>query len=217
MKKLLLALNLFSIIGLQSADRPNDVVQQAEQECGICLDSKPTKDLYSLPKINHSNGSMSCGHTIHKKCLREWTKQSMTCPLCRRDLTHDDIPSVSIQDLINAKEIKATDDFTGVHINLSSHSISSLEGLSNIPKIRQAETLDLSYNQLKHISAQDFIGLPELGLLFLNNNKIETFDPQDFAELPKLKTICLNDNNFSLLQKMHFLYFSITGKYRLIF
>ena len=40
--------------------------------CPICYD-----DVYIV------NYTLPCGHTFHKHCLKQWTKKSNTCPICR--------------------------------------------------------------------------------------------------------------------------------------
>lgn len=41
--------------------------------CAICVDFLTCEDSVAIP----------CGHTFHDKCIREWKKQSSTCPQCR--------------------------------------------------------------------------------------------------------------------------------------
>jgi hypothetical protein len=43
---------------------------QHKETCCICLNSIP-----------HSYPTLSCGHKIHPKCMRQWDK---SCPLCRK-------------------------------------------------------------------------------------------------------------------------------------
>lgn len=46
-------------------------------ECIICLDDF---------KKNDKIIQLYCNHVYHKKCLRQWFKESMTCPLCNTSL-----------------------------------------------------------------------------------------------------------------------------------
>ena len=46
---------------------------QHQHTCCICLNSIP-----------HSYPTLSCGHKIHPKCMRQWDK---SCPLCRKVVT----------------------------------------------------------------------------------------------------------------------------------
>ena len=43
---------------------------QHKETCCICLNTIP-----------HSYPTLSCGHKIHPKCMRQWDK---SCPLCRK-------------------------------------------------------------------------------------------------------------------------------------
>jgi hypothetical protein len=49
--------------------------------CTICLD---TLDIVEVKKL-------SCSHEFHEVCIQEWVQQSVTCPICRADVT-DDFP-----------------------------------------------------------------------------------------------------------------------------
>jgi hypothetical protein len=45
-----------------------------DKECCICfIEYYNGIDLHMLP----------CNHIIHKECIMEWYKKSMSCPLCR--------------------------------------------------------------------------------------------------------------------------------------
>ena len=43
-------------------------------ECIICLDKY---------KQNEYKRDLKCNHSFHKDCLKEWTKDNNTCPICR--------------------------------------------------------------------------------------------------------------------------------------
>lgn len=45
-----------------------------DNTCSICLD-----DYSKIKEIN-----LTCGHCFHKKCIEEWTKESILCPLCKK-------------------------------------------------------------------------------------------------------------------------------------
>ena len=49
-----------------------------EKECCICL--QELKD--HITKLN-------CSHCYHSKCIKEWTKNSNNCPICRRKIIND--------------------------------------------------------------------------------------------------------------------------------
>ena len=48
------------------------------EECSICLEEyeKDSKDLLSY---------LFCKHTFHRKCIENWLKTSVLCPLCKQD------------------------------------------------------------------------------------------------------------------------------------
>ena len=50
-------------------------------ECVICRD-------ITFPPRRRLN---LCGHTFHRHCIREWAKQSSTCPLCRGKIDRLDV------------------------------------------------------------------------------------------------------------------------------
>ena len=49
-----------------------------EKECCICL--QKLKD--NITKLN-------CSHCYHSKCINEWTKNSNSCPICRKQIIND--------------------------------------------------------------------------------------------------------------------------------
>ena len=54
-------------------------------ECSICL-----------LKINKPKCKTSCGHVFHITCLREWLKNNITCPLCRKTINPEKENSITI-------------------------------------------------------------------------------------------------------------------------
>ena len=48
-------------------------------DCSICLDKLNTKTIKMLP----------CNHLFHKKCINEWLKNSIQCPLCKYFLENE--------------------------------------------------------------------------------------------------------------------------------
>ncbi len=48
-------------------------------DCSICLDKLNTKTIKMLP----------CNHLFHKKCINEWLKTSIQCPLCKTFLENE--------------------------------------------------------------------------------------------------------------------------------
>lgn len=48
----------------------------------------------------------SCGHTYCMKCILEWSRHNLNCPLCRQNFTEDDIKTdILANDIINDLEI----------------------------------------------------------------------------------------------------------------
>ena len=51
--------------------------KEKETKCSICMgDFRANEELFKL----------QCGHIYHKKCLKEWLKKSIYCPLCKEIL-----------------------------------------------------------------------------------------------------------------------------------
>lgn len=51
---------------------PIDTIHKSLNECSICLEVNNNKIIKT-----------DCNHEFHEKCLFEWNKISMTCPICR--------------------------------------------------------------------------------------------------------------------------------------
>ena len=47
-----------------------------DEDCSICLETM---------KDNGHIGVLSCGHKFHARCIKTWTNDNNTCPLCRRE------------------------------------------------------------------------------------------------------------------------------------
>jgi Leucine-rich repeat (LRR) protein len=81
----------------------------------------------------------------------------------------------------------------------------SIETLVDFPKFPSLEVLDLSYNKLKVIQANNFFSLPKLTHLYLTNNMIETIEDEAFKYARQLAIILINNNRLSrtpLIQNM---------------
>ena len=127
----------------------------------------------------------------------------------RPDLAHftdsESTPwKLSLQDLINAgggdilaSKIVLTDGLlTGNFDNLS---LTSLEGLQNIPNITQTEQLFLDNNQLTTIHPDTFNGLAQLQFLDLSNNQLTTIHSDTFNGLIQLRDLSLNNNQLTTI------------------
>jgi len=49
-----------------------------DEECCICLETL---------KDNGHIGMLKCGHKFHARCIKTWTDEHNTCPLCRDETT----------------------------------------------------------------------------------------------------------------------------------
>lgn len=50
-------------------------IEDQENDCSICYES-----------LDNSACKIGCNHVFHKHCLREWIKNSKTCPICRNNI-----------------------------------------------------------------------------------------------------------------------------------
>ena len=49
----------------------------SNNECPICYDNDNEIE---------QNIKLECGHKFHDKCILEWCKNNLTCPMCRDDI-----------------------------------------------------------------------------------------------------------------------------------
>tara|TARA_Y100000389_G_scaffold161495_1_gene163967 strand:+ start:369 stop:629 length:261 start_codon:yes stop_codon:yes gene_type:complete len=47
-----------------------------DEDCCICLETL---------KDNGHIGMLRCGHKFHARCIKTWTNEHNTCPLCRQE------------------------------------------------------------------------------------------------------------------------------------
>lgn len=106
------------------------------ENCSICLDKK------TYPLI-----ILQCTHTFHQKCLLEWTKQNIVCPLCRQSII-----TYTIQKTKKSKPIQK--DFKKeLHDKYFPH----LQGLTDLLNIMNMafvgrEQINIRYGFIKSIS-----------------------------------------------------------------
>jgi len=63
---------------IQEIDIENSI-QNCHQLCAICLEE--------YTETNKKVCILSCNHTFHIECIKEWWKKVHTCPFCRRDFS----------------------------------------------------------------------------------------------------------------------------------
>ena len=60
------------------------------QECIVCYDqhnvNKKLHKLKFLLKKNNLHSDCSCNSLIHQYCFNVWCNESLTCPICRKEL-----------------------------------------------------------------------------------------------------------------------------------
>lgn len=52
-----------------------------ENECSICQEN------YLGGPYSHAPVSLQCGHVFGRRCIVKWSKESLTCPLCRHEIS----------------------------------------------------------------------------------------------------------------------------------
>ena len=61
-------------------------VWDAERTCSICLEKFAAGQLAR---------SLPCSHIFHAECIDPWLRQARTCPHCRHNVNHSDVPGSS--------------------------------------------------------------------------------------------------------------------------
>jgi hypothetical protein len=59
----------------------DDLVDDSNKECAVCLDEHNISDMAC---------KLYCGHLYHMSCIKDWLKKQATCPVCRYELETDD-------------------------------------------------------------------------------------------------------------------------------
>ncbi|KAL3284466.1 hypothetical protein HHI36_018627 [Cryptolaemus montrouzieri] len=84
-------------------------------------------------------------------------------------------------------------------LKLDHNEIEFLNG--SLSGLRELIRLNLSFNKLKKISPDDFIGLDKLSLLDVSHNSLKTLEEMSGTFLPKLEVLKASDNQLTILEK----------------
>lgn len=94
---------------------------------------------------------------------------------------------------------------TGKRLSLVKQGLTSLEGLANIPDVKEITMhLDLSNNFIETVSEGTFLAVPLLRELELGFNKISSFDKDCLTYFKNIKLIGLSNNQLFMLQENSF-------------
>ena len=89
-------------------------------------------------------------------------------------------------------------------INLFKCNIERVEAFTFSGSFDNIKLLDLSFNKLKRLEANTFVGLRNLEILGLNNNQLSRLDPNAFDGLVRLQRLYLNRNELTHLTSDQF-------------
>ncbi|XP_044755914.1 leucine-rich repeats and immunoglobulin-like domains protein 3 [Coccinella septempunctata] len=84
-------------------------------------------------------------------------------------------------------------------LKLDHNEIDSLNG--SLSGLRELIRLNLSFNKLRKISPDDFMGLDKLSLLDLSHNYLKTLEEMSGTFLPKLEVLKASHNQLTILEK----------------
>ncbi|SCV04518.1 LAMI_0H16776g1_1 [Lachancea mirantina] len=70
-----------SIETMSSEQRPIDTTSADNQDTNHI--AREAKKLTTAPEYKHSPLQLSCGHIFGRDCIRQWTKEHNSCPICR--------------------------------------------------------------------------------------------------------------------------------------
>ena len=68
--------DLFRKVKVKNSSYYHRIVDNTEDDCSICLESKLSGDIIEL----------ECTHTFHKECINKWLTNNESCPYCRQDI-----------------------------------------------------------------------------------------------------------------------------------
>ncbi|XP_058465779.1 protein flightless-1-like [Malaya genurostris] len=122
-----------------------------------------------------------------KNRLSDISALSRLAKLTYIDLSYNRLVSVDFALFRNMRQLR---DLRLAHNNIFAVSTSDLKTLS-------LELVDLSHNELTHLTANDSAGIGSVVKLLLNNNYLMSFELTDGSRnFPNLREISLNDNDW---------------------
>lgn len=63
----------------EGSKKPSDTAsEKCRESCAICLDDMKTGQMVK---------ALRCSHKFHEKCINNWLKQKLLCPLCKEKIT----------------------------------------------------------------------------------------------------------------------------------
>ena len=72
------AVNTFSEIVINDISK----LEEGNGKCVICLE-----DFHNKEKVT----ALPCIHLFHQKCIRKWIEKRKTCPICKFELTEENV------------------------------------------------------------------------------------------------------------------------------
>ena len=88
------------------------IPEEQEQECPICLGTNPV------------DSQLSCGHQFCHSCLNSWSQRQNTCPLCRRQVSWEQISHLIIP---NNSHVRLHGLVSSSHLNGQKATVSRFE------------------------------------------------------------------------------------------
>ncbi len=131
--------------------------------------------------------------------------QNLSSPFERIIDKHTDTKECSIKDLFSLGLCpKVYTSFGKKRITFKGLGLTSLDGLKDIPGIKNVQHIDLSDNELISICYHDLLAMRRLERVSLNSNKLMSIPPFCFAAMLNLVSLDLRDNLISSLDRDSF-------------
>ena len=71
--------------------RKNKQAEVQKELCPICFDEMSLKKVLKI--FNNNN---NCRHIFHEKCLKEWAQKKTNCPICRAELSRENLNKLGV-------------------------------------------------------------------------------------------------------------------------